>query len=85
MNINNFDKFNLVQDIKKIAEQVGFKLFNCIRLDNIQRINEKADLNDNSEKIMIFVKPTHPKFEKEHDIDQVNKLGQMSLFDFYKE
>lgn len=82
MNINNFDKFDLVGDIKRIAESVGFKLFNCIRLDNIQRINEKSDLNDNSEKIMIFVKPTHPKYEQEHDIDKVNRLGQMSLFDF---
>lgn len=82
MNINNFEKYDLVGDIKKIAEQVGFKLFNCIKLTNIQRVNSNSGLNDNGERIMIFVKPTHPKFEKEHNIDQVNKLGQMSLFDF---
>lgn len=82
MNINNFDKFDLVGDIKRIAEQVGFKLFNCIQLKNIQRTNSNSGFNDNSEKIMIFVKPTHPKYENEHDINQVNKLGQMSLFDF---
>lgn len=81
MNINNFDKFNLVEDVKKIAEQVGFKLFNCIQLKNIQRV-ACSGFNDNSEKIMIFVKPTHPKYEQEHKLDQVNKLGQMSLFDF---
>lgn len=82
MNINDFDKFHLVNDVKAIAEKVGFKLFNCIRLQNIQRIRSDSGLNDNSEKIMIFVKPNHPKFEKEHDVEQVNRLGQMSLFDF---
>ena len=82
MNINDFDKFALVEDTKRVAESVGFKLFNCICLDNIQRCNSNSGLNDNSEKIMIFVKPTHPKFEKEHDLDKVVELGQMSLFDF---
>lgn len=82
MNINNFEKFKLVEDIKRIAEQIGFKLFNCIKLDNIQRINEKSSLNDNSERIMIFVKPTHPRYEQDHDLEQINQLGQMSLFDF---
>jgi hypothetical protein len=81
MNINNFEKYKLVEDIKEIAESVGFKLFNCIRLDNIKRVNSNADFNDNSERIMIFVKPNHPKFENEHNIEKVNALGQMSLFD----
>lgn len=81
MNINDFDKFKLVEDVKRIAIDIGFKLFNCIKLSNIQRINSDSGLNDNSEKIMIFVKPNHPKFESEHDINKVNKLGQMSLFD----
>lgn len=81
-NINNFDKYMLVDDTKKIAESVGFKLFNCICLENIQRCNSNGNLNDNSERIMIFVKPTHPKFSEEHNVDQVNKLGQLSLFDF---
>lgn len=81
MNINNFDKFKLVEDIKAIAESEGFKLFNCIYLDNILRVNSKSSFNDNSEKIMIFVKPTHPKYKEEHNVEEVNKLGQMSLFD----
>jgi len=82
MNINDFDKFPLVNDIKKIAESVGFKLFNCIRLDNIKRTNSNSGFNDNSERIMIFVKPNNPKYISEHDLDQVVSLGQMSLFDF---
>lgn len=83
MNINNFDKYMLVEDTKKIAENVGFKLFNCIYLDNIQRCNSNGNgnLNDNSEKIMIFVKPNNPKYSSEHDLEKVNRLGQMSLFD----
>ena len=85
MNINNFDKYSLVQDIKKIAEQIGFKLFNCIWLDNIKRVNSVGEFNDNGERIMIFVKPNHPKLTQEHDLEQINKLGQMSLFDFGEE
>ena len=81
MNINNFDKYNLVEDVKNIAEEIGFKLYNCIRLDNIERANSNGGLNDNSERIMIFVKPNHPKLKNEHDVGVVNRLGQMSLFD----
>ncbi len=81
MNINNFDKFNLVEDTKQIAEQIGFKLFNCIWLDNIKRVNSIGEFNDNGERIMIFVKPNNPKLKQEHDLSTINKLGQMSLFD----
>lgn len=79
-NINNFDKYMLTKDTKDIAESLGFKLIDCIRLDNIQRVNSVANFNDNSEKIMIFVKPTHPKYNQEHDFDNITELGQMSLF-----
>lgn len=81
MNINNFDEYMLVQDIKAIAENVGFKLFSCIYLDNILRCNSNGGLNDNSEKIMIFVKPNHPRYKEEHELDDVGRLGQLSLFD----
>lgn len=81
-NINNFGKYMLAQDTKDLAESLGFKLIDCIRLDNIQRINSNSGLNDNSEKIMIFVKPNHPKYNQEHDFNEITKLGQMSLFDF---
>lgn len=81
MNINNFDKYKLVENVKEIAEQVGFKLYDCIYLENIKRINEKGGLNDNGERIMVFVKPNHPKLRKEHNVNEINQLGQMSLFD----
>lgn len=80
-NINNFDKYMLAQDTKEIAENVGFKLIDCIRLDNIERVNSNSNFNDNSEKIMIFVKPNHPRYKTEHDFNEITKLGQMSLFD----
>lgn len=82
LNINNFDKFELVNDTKRIAESVGFKLYDCIQLDNIKRVNSNGDFNDNGERIMIFVKPNHPKLKQEHNVNEINKLGQMSLFDF---
>lgn len=81
MNINNFDTFALVEDTKRIAEQVGFKLYDCIRLDNIKRVNSTGDFNENGERIMIFVKPNNPILKQEHDVNKVNELGQLSLFD----
>lgn len=80
MNINNFDKFNLVEDTKRIAEKIGFKLYDCIRLDNIKRVNSVGEFNDNGERIMIFVKENNPILKKDHDVNEVNELGQLSLF-----
>lgn len=57
ININNFDKYNLVEDTIKLAESVGFKLVNMHTLENIERCNSKSTFNDNSEKIMVFEKP----------------------------
>ena len=81
ININNFDKFNLVEDTKKIAEEIGFKLYDCIYLKNIKRVNSIGEFNENGERIMIFVKPNHPKLKQEHNVNKINKLGQLDLFD----
>ena len=81
MNINNFDNYSLVEDTKRIAEEIGFKLYDCIRLDNIKRVKSTGEFTDNGERIMIFVKPNNPILKQEHNVNEINKLGQMSLFD----
>lgn len=81
MNINNFDKYSLVEDTKRIAEEIGFKLYDCIRLDNIKRVISTGEFTENGERIMIFVKPNNPILKHEHNVDEINELGQMSLFD----
>lgn len=55
-NINNFDKYDLVNDTKKIAQECGFKYLGDYKLKNIKRCNSAGGFNDNSEKIMIFIK-----------------------------
>lgn len=57
ININNFDKYDLVGDTIKLAESIGFKLIETHTLDNIKRCNSNSDFNDNSEQIMVFGKP----------------------------
>ena len=56
LNINNFDKFNLVEDSIVIAEEIGFKLVKTESLKNIKRCKSTTGFNDNSEKILVFVK-----------------------------
>lgn len=56
LNINNFDKFNLVEDSITIAEEIGFKLVKTESLKNIERCKSTTGFNDNSEKILVFVK-----------------------------
>lgn len=56
ININNFLNFDLVGDTTKIAEEEGFKLKEILKLDNIKRTNSKEGFNDNSEKILVFMK-----------------------------
>ena len=56
ININNFKEFNLVADVKKIAEANGFTYITTEILNNIKRCNMYGDLNDNSEGIMVFQK-----------------------------
>lgn len=56
ININNFRDFNLVEDVKIIAERNGFYLFDVERLKNIKRVNSVKKFNDNDEQILIFKK-----------------------------
>ena len=56
LNINNFDKFDLVGDSIKIAEEIGFKLVKTESLKNIERCKSTKGFNDNSEKILVFIK-----------------------------
>lgn len=70
-NINNFDKYNLVEDVKKIAIKNGFKYVGNHTLNNIKRTKSTGGFNDNSEQIMIFVK------NENGIIDQ----KQMTIFD----
>lgn len=55
-NINNFDKYDLVGDTKKIAQKCGFRYLGDYKLKNIKRCNSAGGFNDNSERIMIFIK-----------------------------
>lgn len=69
LNINNFKDFKLVEDSIEIAKKVGFVLIEECKLNNIKRVygttsvDNKGGFNDNSERIMIFIK----------DIDKSNK------------
>ena len=56
LNINDFENFKLVEDSIEIAEKVGFNFIGEHKLDNIKRCNSKQEFNDNSEKILVFVK-----------------------------
>lgn len=56
LNINNFKEFDLVDDSIKIAEKCGFKLLKYETLENIKRCKSTTGFNDNSEKIMVFIK-----------------------------
>ena len=62
LNINNFKDYHLVEDSIRIAKQVGFKLIGEHKLNNIKRCyGNRSDLgnvnfNDNSERILVFIK-----------------------------
>lgn len=56
LNINNFKDYDLVGDSIKIANQCGFTLLKYEKLVNIKRPKSVGGFNDNSEKIMVFVK-----------------------------
>lgn len=56
LNINNFDKYNLVEDCNSIILKNGFQPIEIMALNNTKRINELSKLNDNSERIMIYKK-----------------------------
>ncbi len=56
ININNFDNYNLVEDVMNLATQKGFVYQTTHTLKNIKRANSNGGLNDNSEGIMVFKK-----------------------------
>lgn len=63
ININNYQKYTLVEDTIKIAENNGFKLHDVHNLKNIKRCHGheewesgKCGWYDNSEKILVFTK-----------------------------
>lgn len=56
LNINNFDKYDLVKDVKDIASDCGFNYIGDFKLKNIQRCKSTGGFNDNSERILVFIK-----------------------------
>lgn len=56
ININNFSKYDLIRDVRQIANVLGYN-FECVEtLENIKRCNMHGELNNNSEGIIIFTK-----------------------------
>lgn len=72
LNINNFEKYNLVGDSINIANECGFTLIRTHELENISRCISNGGFNDSNEKIMVFMKKG---FESDYTINQ-----QISLF-----
>ena len=83
-NINNFKNFNLVQDVKNIAEKIGFKYVGDHTLNNIKRVygttskDNKGGINNNNEQIMVFVKNDCVSNLKQNDT-------QINIFDMLEE
>ena len=55
LNINNFDKFDLVGDSIAIAEEIGFKLVKVDSLENNNRCKRDGFM-DSNEGILVFIK-----------------------------
>lgn len=64
INVKDFDKFHLCDDIRQLAEQEGFELVENFTLVNNKRINSLGELNDNDEDIMIFMKRDFTNYYK---------------------
>lgn len=76
ININNFKEFKLVEDTIDIAKKVGFNIIGEHKLNNIKRCKSSGGFNDNSEKILVFMKGSG-------EIKQSNE--QLSIFDIMYE
>lgn len=61
LNINNFDKFMLVEDSVKIAESIGFHLVGEHSLTNIKRCKSSGGFTNNEERILVFNKNKESK------------------------
>lgn len=68
LNINNFDKFMLVEDSVNIANSIGFHLVGEHTLENIKRCKSNGDFTTNNERILVFNK------NKEKTIREESKL-----------
>lgn len=79
LNINNFLNYKLVEDSIEIAKEVGFKLEKEHILNNIKRTNSKGKFNDNSEKILVFIKDIDSKNEKEKDMDFTGYIKDIKM------
>lgn len=70
LNINNFKDYKLVEDSIEIAKEVGFVLVGEHRLNNIKRCKSTQGFNDNSERILVFMKDGYDNIAKAKlDID----------------
>lgn len=58
ININDYSKYQLLNDTKAIIINAGFTLVGYHKLNNVLRINSERNHNDNSELIMVFKKDT---------------------------
>lgn len=56
LNINNFDKYDLVGDSIEIAKKVGFVFIREHQLKNIKRCNTNGEFNDGVESVLVFCK-----------------------------
>lgn len=81
LNINNFEKYKLVEDSIEIAEKNGFLYIGDHTLNNIKRVNELGEFNDNSERIMVFVKRNNNCTIEEQKKAFKKDSEQISLFD----
>lgn len=56
ININDYDKYSLVEDTKKICEDSGFEFVGTHSLKNIKRVKSAGGLHEGTEDILVFKK-----------------------------
>ena len=80
LNINNFLEYKLVEDSIEIAKEIGFNLVKEHILSNIKRTNSKGGFNDNSERILVFMKNQNyiEKDEGEESMDFIARIKNIS-------
>lgn len=64
INVKDFDKFNLCQDVQRIAEECGFELVERYELKQNARINPDGELGNSNEEVMMFMKKEFTRFYK---------------------
>lgn len=68
LNINNFESFKLAEDSIDIAKSIGFHLIGEHSLNQTRRISSKGELNDNSERILVFNKNADKQTRKSNKL-----------------